>query len=198
EKLGVKIFDRIKKEHDEDDVNEFLKKYLKKNYTTIEGFNVSSLKIPLEEAAAGHELPEKLAKEIVGVFWAFKNNEAVAVAVGFDFDKTEKTFHQALTKTKTPVPLQQPVGIVALQPLGKLLKKYTDSNLPDTAAKAIDLLSSVEADAKITFSAEVVGTAIHGKASISGKTVTVLANIVKIFAASENNGTLDRSKIKPF
>ncbi|MDR0610868.1 MAG: hypothetical protein LBG58_12210, partial [Planctomycetaceae bacterium] len=58
EKLGVKIFDWIKKEHDEEDVKEFLKKYFKKNYTAIEGFNVSSLKIPLEEAAAGHELPE--------------------------------------------------------------------------------------------------------------------------------------------
>jgi hypothetical protein len=206
EQLGAKIFDWIKKKHDENDVDEFLKKYFKRNYTVIEGFNVSSLKIPLEEVAGDDKnmgtilppLPEKLAKETVGVFWAFKNNEAVAVAFGFDFDKTEKLFHQALTKTKTPVPLKQPVGIFALQPLGKLLKKYTDSSVPDTAAKVIELLSSAGTDAKITFSAEVVGSAIHGKADISGKTITVLANIIKIFAATENNETLDRSKIKQF
>ncbi|MDR2705245.1 MAG: hypothetical protein LBC02_05650 [Planctomycetaceae bacterium] len=197
EQVGVKIFDWFKKEHDEDKVNEFLKKYLKKNYTAIEGFNVSSLKIPLEEAAAWHELPEKLAKETVGVFWAFKNNEAVAVAAGFDFDQTEKLFHQALTKTNTPVPLQQPIYILALQPLGKLLKKYMDSTVPD-AAKVIELLALVEEDAKITASIEVVDAVIHEKARVSGKAVIAFANIIKTLAANENNKTLDRSKIKPF
>jgi hypothetical protein len=198
EKLGVKIFDWIKKEHDENDVNEFLKKYLKKNYTAIEGFNVSSLKIPLAEAAAGHELPEKLAKETVGIFWALKDNEAVAVAVGFDFDKTEKLFHQALTKTKTPVPLQQPLLIIALQPFGKLLKKYAHSSTPDATVKVIELLSTSGDDAKLTVSIEIIDATMHSKVSISGKAVTVLADIFKIFTSLESSGTLDRSKIKPF
>ncbi|MDR3197625.1 MAG: hypothetical protein LBU34_07110 [Planctomycetaceae bacterium] len=198
EKLGANIFERIKKEHDEDDVNEFLKKYLKKDYTAVEGFNVSSLKIPLEEAASGHELPEKLAKETVGLFWAIKDNEAVAVAAGFDFDKTEKLFQQALTKTKTPVPLKQPSAIIALQPLGKLLKKYSDDTLPDTVTKSIELLASAVTDAKIIASSNVIGTTAQVKLSVSGKAITVLANIIKIFAASENSGTLDRSKIKGF
>ncbi|MDR0338605.1 MAG: hypothetical protein LBI18_16150 [Planctomycetaceae bacterium] len=198
ELLGTKIFDRIKKEHDENDVNEFLQKYLKKNNTTIEGFNVSSLKIPLEEAAAGHELPETLAKETVSLFWALKDNEAVAVAVGLDFDKTEKTFHQALTNTKTPVPLKQPMIQFSLQPLGKLLKKYSDNTAPDTIIKSIELLSAVGADAKITSSVEVIDKTMHGKISVSGTAVTVLANMIKIFAAAENNRMLDRSKIKGF
>ncbi|MDR2440962.1 MAG: hypothetical protein LBE12_16505 [Planctomycetaceae bacterium] len=198
EKLGVKIFDRIKKEHNEDEVNDFLKKYLKRNYTAIEGFNVSSLKIPLDEAAAAHDLPEKLAKETAGLFWAFKDNEAVAVALGFDFDKTEKTFHQALTKTKTPVPFQQPFITFALQPLGKLLKKYSDNSLPDTVVNSIELLSSADTDAKITASAEIIDTAAHGKISVSGQAITVLVNIIKIFAATENSGSLDRSTIKGF
>jgi hypothetical protein len=198
ENLGVKLFDRIKQKHDENDVDDFLKKYLKKNYTTVEGFNVSSLKIPLEEVAAEHAVPAKLANETVGIFWALKNNEAAAIAFGFDFDKTEKAFQQALTKTKTPVPLQQPFLVFALQPLGKLLKKYSDNSFPDTVNKSIELLSASGTDAKITFSAEVVDSAMYGKFNVSGKAVTVLANMIKIFAKTENNGTLDRSKIKGF
>ncbi|MDR2116159.1 MAG: hypothetical protein LBP87_07245 [Planctomycetaceae bacterium] len=201
EKLGVNIFDRIKKDHNEDDVNEFLKKYLKKNDTVIEGFNVSSLKIPLEEAAEGHELPEKLAKETVGLFWAInKDDEAVAIAAGFDFDKTEKSFRQALAQTKTPVPLKQPIGVFALQPLGKLLKKYTDNSLSDTVTKSIELLSSSGTDAKITVSGKVIDGAMHADINVSGKAITVLANIIKIFAGAtaENSGSLDRSKIKEF
>lgn len=198
EKLGVKLFDRIKKEHNEDDVNDFLKTYLKKDYTTIEGFTVSSLKVPLEEAAAGHELPAKLAKETVGLFWAFKADEAVAVAAGFDFDNTEKLFHQALTKTKTAVPRKQPIAVIALQPLGKFLKKYSDNTFPEPAVKSIELLSSSGSDAKITISTEVIDTAMHGKVGISGKAVTVLINVIKIFAATQNTGSLDRTTIKGF
>jgi hypothetical protein len=60
------------------------------------------------------------------------------------------------------------------------------------------LLSTSGADAKMTASTEIIDTTMHAKISISGKVVTVLANIIKIFAATENSGTLDRSKIKPF
>jgi hypothetical protein len=199
EKIAVRLLERAKKNHGDAEVDEFLKKYLKKNAATIEGFNVSTLKIPLAEVAEGHDLPEKLAKETIGLFLATKTDEAVALAFGFDFDKTEKAFHQALSQTKTLVPLKQPMLVIALQPLGQLLKKYTDfDSANDVAAKSIELLVSAGADAKMTGSAEVVDNALLSKFNISGKAITVLANIIKIFAATENTGTLNRSEIKEF
>jgi hypothetical protein len=129
----------------------FLGKNFRIDESTIEGFKVSSLKMPMEEMAdlvnafADEEkpLPKAYRDMTLGVFWAVKENEAVAFAIGPDFAETEKTFKKALAGVKGKVPVQQPLASFSLPNYGKSWQKFMpmiESALdesPEQKAKAI-------------------------------------------------------------
>ena len=102
---------------------------LKLGYATVEGFKVSSIKIPVIpalETVFGRPAPDDTMNDLtLSVFWAVKegNKQAIAVAAGLDGAKTEQTFKAALEKTKTAVPVQKPLGVFSIVGLGKLLQQ---------------------------------------------------------------------------
>jgi hypothetical protein len=183
ENLVKLIFNRLTREH-EKEAQAILDKYLKKNTGTIEGYKISSLKVPLKELTTeGDDIPKKLKDETLGFFWGVKENEAVVLGIGLDFDKTETTFKNAVSQTKTLVPIKQPSVFFALQPLGKLLKKYTDQKSNDTVTQVIDRLATSGDDAKVTVSSELNNNTVTVKIFISGKIITSLVNVFKIISS---------------
>ena len=196
---GMKaIFDHITTTFGEDEVNDNIGKYLKKEFETVEGFKISSFTFPFADIP-DDDVPQTLKDKTVAAFWGVKENEAVALALGLDAKETEKKFREALEKTKSAVPVKQPLAFFAIQPLGKLLEKYVPKDMQDdTAEKVIALLSASPTDAKITLTTSLTGEAMEVKVSSSGTMVTTLANLFKILAASDIAESLDNTTIRDF
>ena len=197
-KLAKACFEHFKKMHDAEEADNVAEKYFKKEYKTVEGFVLSSFVLPLVDTN-DPKIPSTLADKTISVYWGLKENDAIAVAFGFDPVETEKCFIEALNKTETPVAVRQPTAIFAFQPLGKLLDQYVPKETKDsTMEKVVDLLSAATSDAKITYSIKVDGEVLEGKLSASGSAVQVLMNLYRIFTAADSAGTIDSTKIREF
>jgi hypothetical protein len=207
-KISKSIYDlfrqRAQSDLEEDEIKRFdtfLEKNLKKDVATIEGYKVSSLKIPVKEAATVAEfekLPESLKNVTAGIFWGVKENEAVAFAAGLDYGLTEKKFKAALAKTKTAVPLKQPIATVAIKPLGELLKKYAPVVEGSEDAKFIDILANADPEAKGTASFGGEGNTLNVKVNVAGKAINTLIEIIKRTAENQQKAALDREEIQDF
>ena len=166
---------------------------LKQNYTTIEGFKVSNIKIPLaslHEKFAG-PAPDELKQLTPGIFWAVKDaggKQAIAVAIGWDFAKAEQSFKSALEKTKTPVPVQQPLGTIAVQGLGKMLQQTVfplaeKHGNPDDIMpfkKVIDIFTKAGNDAVITITCDCKPNGMEMAYRISGKAIQAFIAAAKV------------------
>jgi hypothetical protein len=168
---------------------------VKRDYVTIEGFKVSSFLFPMNKVAMFASDPnqaERLKGVSPGVFWAVKDvsgKQAIAVAVGLDSAKTESAFKAALEKTKTPVPVQKPVGTFSVQGLGKFLQqtvlpiaaKGDAPNLAE-AKKVFDILAAAGNDATVTLNVEIKPDKVEGGYHVSGKAIQAIISAVKVVA----------------
>jgi len=175
-----------------EEIKALVEKNLNRNYATVEGFKVSSLKIPVADLPVPNR--EKLIpfKDLtLGIFWAVKDTagkQAVAVAAGLDFAKTEQTFKAALEKTKTTVPVQQPVGTVSVQGFGKLLQQQiyplvvktneSGENL-EKFKKVVDILASAGSDATITAHVDMKPDRSGFGYHVSGKAIQAVISAVR-------------------
>jgi hypothetical protein len=167
---------------------------LKLNYITVEGFNVSSVKVPLVKAlemAARQPAPDdRLNDLMLGAFWAVKDaggKQVIAVAAGLDFAKTEQAFKSALEQTKTSAPVPKPMGTLSVQGLGKFLQQTVSpiaekTDVPNLAEakKVIGILASAGNDATITLNSDTTPDKIEGGYRISGKAIQAIVSAVKM------------------
>ena len=174
-------------------------------YTTIEGFRVSSIKIPVIaslELFFGPAPDDSMNDLTLGVFWATKegDKQAIAVAAGLDFAKTEQTFKAALAQTRTAVPVQKPIGIYSMAGLGKLLQQTVypivekataqavEDDLVDLATfrKVIEIFTSAGSDATVTLDSDVKPDRMDTGYRISGKVIQAIISAVRLVAEEEN------------
>ena len=160
---------------------------MRQNYETVEGFSLSCLSNLFTELPPGVVVPRALRDWPVSLLWATKEGEAVAVAVGLDFARTERTLKAALDKTKTPTSPKQ-TGVFALKPLGEFLMKHilpiaeksgmlTKDNLED-AKEILAVLASAESSAKIVVTTEFPGEAQLQKYQMDGKCLNVVLKMM--------------------
>ncbi|MDR0870165.1 MAG: hypothetical protein LBN39_05160 [Planctomycetaceae bacterium] len=198
-----KLIEHLAKKAPGDTPNFFDAKYFSADYATTEGFKLSSIKYQFtEQDKSAADFPKFLADKTVSVFWGFKENEAFVVAFGLDFDKTKKAFEGALAKTKESVAVQQPIFVLAAQPLGKLIGSVVaaDTQKLGEAAKLLIALNKVGKDAKVTVSNAVEGENLKTTVKVSGSLIKVLADMAVEAAATaaKYGGQSDRSQIKDF
>ena len=171
------------------------KTLVKQNYATIEGFKVSSFAVPMDKAAPFLSGPTEGLKDLSpGFFWAVKDasgKQAIALAVGVDFAKTEQAFKSALEQTKTPAPVQKPLGVVSVQGLGKFLQQKVypmveKAKGPDPAAqKGLAMLASAGNEATATMDVDCASDKMEASFRISGKAIETIVSFVKFVIESD-------------
>jgi len=170
---------------------------LRREYVTVEGFKVSSFKFPVKTLIATLEkthgsLPADAPADVLdnmtlGVFWAVKdgNKQAIAVAAGMDFDKTEQAFKAALEKTKTSAPVQKPVGTFSIAGLGKFFQQTLYPLAGNAAgesefAKVIDIFTAAGNDAAITLDFDIKSDRVDFGIRVPGKAIQAIISAVKL------------------
>jgi hypothetical protein len=177
------------------DAKTFIEKNIKSNYVTVEGFKVSSFKIALSDSVfdalnPGEEVPKAIKDMTLGVFWAVKegDKQAIALAAGLDFDKTEAAFKSALEKTKTPVLVQQPIGAFSVQGLGKFLNQTVYSIAQKAGApqkelgemkRVFDIIAAAGNDATVKVTVDFKPDREEDAMHISGKAIQTIISAVK-------------------
>jgi hypothetical protein len=180
---------------------------VKQNYETVENFKVSNFRVPMEKVAA--LVPDEGVIQGVtpGAFWAVKDargKQAIAVAAGLDFTKTERTFKSALEKTKTPAPVQKPEGMVSVQGLGKFFQQtvypIAEQVLPpdENVKKMVDILASAGNDATLTFTSDIKGNEADTSFNISGKAIEAVVSAVKLGVELATQNRKGSSAIQDF
>ena len=170
-------------------------------YATVEGFKISSVKIPIvatleqftEDPAPDSVAP--LRDLTLNLFWAVKegNKQAIAVAAGLDAVKTEQAFKAALTQTKTAAPTQKPIGVFSIAGLGKFLQQSVYPIVERAAAaepdaeidlemfkKVNEIFASAGSDATITLDGEVKSDRMDVGYRVSGKMIQAIISAVKL------------------
>jgi len=186
----------------EGDAKAMVEKNLNLGYTTVEGFKISSIKIPVIatlEMFFGPAPSDVLGDLTLGVFWGAKegNKQAVAVAAGLDFAKAEASFKSALEQTKTAAPVRKPSGVVSVTGLGKFLRdaiypialKAAESEGAEDELvmfrNVIDIFTTAGNDATITVDAEVKSDRMEGGYKVSGKVIQTFISVIQL--AMESN-----------
>lgn len=191
----------------EGEAKTLLEKNMQLGYTTIEGFKVSSIKIPVVatlELFVGPAPDDSMNDLTLGVFWATQegNKQAVAVAAGLDFAKAEQAFKAALTQTKTALPVQKPVGVFSISGLGKFLQQSVYPIAVKTAAssgqsaeqelatfkKVSEIFASAGNDATIAVVADVKADRMEIAYRISGKLTQAIISAVRLGYEEANGG----------
>jgi hypothetical protein len=143
-----------------------MQKRWKKNITTVNGFNVSGFSIPCSEFNENVSLP--LQDKNLTVYWAVKEDQAVAFAVGFS-DKTKDVFIKALQATNEPVAVTDHVTL-SLRPLGRLLKNF-----------GVDALAYADSDAQVTLSIKYEENTIKTYITVAGNFIQTVARLIKTY-----------------
>ena len=181
----------------EGDTRTLIENNLQLEYATIEGFKVSSIKIPVVatfELFLGPAPDDTMNDLTLGVFWATKegNKQAIATAAGLDFTKAEQAFRTALTQTRTAVPVRKPEGVFSLTGLGKFLEqtvypialKASESDPPESELepfkKVIDLFKAAGNDATMTLTGEVKDVRMEAAFRVSGQLIQAVISAVRL------------------
>jgi len=179
---------------------------VKREYITIEGYKVSSFQFPMDKIVLhipNPEAAEALKDLSPCVLWAVNETagkQAIAVAIGGDFAKTEQSFKAALEKTKTPAPVQQPIVTISAPGLGKLLQQAiyplaVKAGAPEDGLaafkKVIDILASAGSDATITVHTEMKPDRMDIGYRVSGKAIQAIIAAVKTVIEAESSGVRD-------
>lgn len=199
EKFASQLVAWAEQHHDNAEIEEFLKKHHKKNYETIEGFQLSRLTIPLTELAAeAHEIPEAWRNTTLFCHYGVQAGKAVALAVGSDEAKTANAFKTALTATRTPKPVEQPVFSMSLRSLGLFLKPFESLVDDESYSNFVASLAAAPPDARITATSSIVGDRTQGNITVDGHVVSILIDVFgKILAENASSeDQLDRSGVR--
>ncbi|MCL2709442.1 MAG: hypothetical protein FWE95_01050 [Planctomycetaceae bacterium] len=183
----------------EGDAKTLIENNLRLGYANVEGFTVSSIKIPVIatlELIFGPAPDDTLSDLTLGVFWATKegNKQAIATAAGLDFAKAEAAFRTALTQTRTAMPVRKPDGDFYLAGLGKFLEqsvypiavKAVESSGLSTAEelapfkKVIDIFKASGNDATMTLAGEIKGEQMEATYRVSGKLIQAIISAVRV------------------
>ena len=178
-------------------------------YTSIEGFTVSNVKVPIVETMeaflgpAPGEVPASVRALTLNGFWAVKggNQQAVAVAAGIDFDKAEQAFKTALEQTRTPAAVQKPIGVFSVQGLGRFLQQMVQpivekgfEDQPDehgerhfeSVKSVFAVLAAAGNDAAITMDTDITANQIDFGLRVSGRAIQAVIAAFKIAADAAN------------
>ena len=199
-----------------DEAKALLAKNLNLGYATVEGFKISSVKIPVVatlELFIGPAPDDTMNDLTLGVFWGVKegNKQAIAVAAGLDFAKAEQAFKAALTQTKTAVPVQKPDGVFSIAGLGKFLQQTVypiaakaaerdgQSSQQELAVfrKVNEIFTSAGNDATITINSNIKSDRMEMGYHVSGKVIQAIISAVKL-GAEEANPFMQRPIIQDF
>lgn len=194
------VYEHFKGKIAEGNVDSTLEKYLKKEYTTVAGYKISSLVLPLADFKDGDLVKAlNVADKTVAVYWGVKENEAVAAAFGWEAQATEQRFTEALNKTATPVAVKRPEAVFSFQPLGKLLETYVPEEAKDeTMKKIVDLLTAASNDARVTLATRLADEAMEIKFAATGSAVETFVNLFRVIGDSEAADSQDSSTIRDF
>jgi hypothetical protein len=179
------------KHSDKEELKKFddlLAKNLKRNYTTVSDYKISSLTIPFSEIAEAHGgkvLPNLKGKSYT-IFTAIKDKTAIAVAGGFDATKTETTLKAALASTESSSQITQPLFVFDLQAVGQFLKEIGADEIDkgnrdeETTKKALGILYNTGEKSKITISDKLSGSTYSSIGKVDGGIVDAIAKFVKL------------------
>ncbi len=187
--FAANIIDYVKahaQEHDGQELIDLVKNHVSQNYDTVEGFKLSKLVFKLSEAGIPEdEIDPALRDKSVALYWAVKENQAVAFAAGLDMGTTVETaFKAALSETKTQKPVAQPQFRFALKPLGAFLKTLGVAQNEPAVVAAFDILSKAGSDEGITASQDFTAKGQAVSLKMSGKTLETIIKCFKSSAAS--------------
>jgi len=140
------------------------------------------------------ELNSALAEISVSIFWAVKEGEAVAYAIGPDFDKTEAMLKAALATTTTPTPTNREF-MFSLRAFGELLQqalpfieRLTQDEAPEEVKNAFAGLANVDASARVVSTVEFIDDAYAQTITIDNRVIIgIFESVIKptIIAARE-------------
>jgi len=194
--IGSLLLKRLKKLSPE--VSETVLNKMKTNYTTVEGFQLSSFVFPFKEIAAQDEnLPKVLADKTFYTYWGLKN-DAFVLWGGFD-PNSEERLKSAIAATKTLVAGPGSGGFFSMPQLGKFLKDFQVDQMEagEGAALVVKTLLQSGADAKITISQTVDKDSLEQQISVNGKVWEAFSKIAG-GAAAPGSGGAPNLKIREF
>ncbi|MDR1923451.1 MAG: hypothetical protein LBQ66_03660, partial [Planctomycetaceae bacterium] len=196
------VINVVKARHAENDdsrkeLEKFLADNLKRNYKTIAGYSISSLKIPFAEIAQQHgasDFPKLKIGNTYNLFAAISDKKAVVLAGGVDADKTEAALKTALEATADAATPKQPTMLFDLQAVGQLLNKigveaFAKEEQDKEAVKDfLAIINNVGNTSKITVTNEVKDSTIFTSLKIDGSVIFAIAKLVK--TAREYDGKI--------
>ena len=168
-------------------------------FTNIEGFTVSSFRLPIVpilevfQGPAPDDIPEVFNALALNGYWAVRDGDtqAIALAVGLDAAKTEQAFRTALQQTRTAVPVQRPMSVASVQGLGRyfqqtiipIMARALEQEPDETVEEVFEqfkrvaaLLASAGDDAVITMDSTQTPNSITANGRISGRAIqTIIA-----------------------
>jgi hypothetical protein len=160
---------------------------MKLEYDTASDYRLSKFTIPIDKIADLGEVPasSRIKAKNYTLFAAVKDKVAVAVAGGFDADKTETTLKAALKSTSSATKLTQSVFLFDLQALGQFLKQIGFENVDQDTPKAgvakiiVDRFLGAGNKAKITVEDKFSGKTLSATMKVDGEVVGTIAKLAK-------------------
>ena len=165
----------------------FIEAKTKRNYETVAGYSISCIPNLFAGLPPGMlDLPDELKEVIknvpINLFWAVKENEVLAYAVGLDFDKTEQALKTAMAGTPTP-PKQ--TAMIAVKPFAEfvlntvmpLIPGLEESNLEE-AREAFAPFLEMKANTKIVAEEEYSDLSYTQKGQVPGELVTAFVKMM--------------------
>ena len=186
ENISAILFKRIEKmAPSEEEFQQFFGgKRLKINYTTVDGFKLSSYILPFDELDADY--PPALADKTFYLYWGLKNDAFVLLG-GFD-PKSEDLLKKAVADMKKSIPNQGGYLKFSLMQLGNLLKSFQTGDEPEEFELAVKAFLAAGSDANVEIRQTVEQDSLTQTISISGKIWDALSKIV----ANERTSTSRR------
>lgn len=158
---------------------------IKLDYDTVAGFSLSGLSNLFADIPPEIAVPQKIKDLPVNLYWAVKEKEAVAIAVGLDAVRTERALRTALGKTNALVTPKQ-TAVFAMKPTGEFLsrqvlplmiKSGTDQTIIDENREFFPVLAGAESSAKVIVTTEFPNDAHLQKWQIDGRCFTTLLKL---------------------
>ena len=166
---------------------EFMETKTKRDYETVAGYSISCVQNVFADVSDSIGFPEGVQDIPLSLFWAVKENEAVAYVMALDFAKAEKTLKDMLGKTATAAPPKH-AAMFAVKPLGELLQtqilplveKIAEKSGVDTSEfppvrEAVAALAKADASAKAVITTTYPNDAQLQECKVDGKVFTTLA-----------------------
>jgi len=179
EKIGSLIRGHLEKPASDDNLAKIFKK-VKINYDSLDGFQLSSVVLPLKEHVSEKEttpFPRFLATQTLYVYWGIKDDAFVLMG-GFN-PKTEDIFKAAIDAMKNPVGASGGgSGKFSMWQLGVLMQKYRINQLSPMAGWMVQACIGAGPEANITLVQDIDQTSVVRTIWISGRIWQTLSRIV--------------------